>query len=159
MTIKAALTAKPHASLVARESRRVELRNGVARGGSSRNPAKRPVLVPVSAHSPARERNCALASTICLTMANRSEVLRASRSTAVTVTTSPGSEGGEHAEKLAPVAVRACHVLAINLRTACAAQLLKLGVERLPVGADAGTSGGGGFAGEFRSYLTANVTH
>jgi hypothetical protein len=31
-----------------------------------------PVLVPVSAHGSASERNCALASTICLTMANRS---------------------------------------------------------------------------------------
>jgi hypothetical protein len=32
---------------------------------------KRPVLVPVSAHGSATERNRALASTICLTMANR----------------------------------------------------------------------------------------
>jgi hypothetical protein len=41
---------------------------------------KRPVLVPVSAHGSASDRNCASASTICLTMANRSNVLRASRS-------------------------------------------------------------------------------
>src|SRR5580704_4275011 len=40
---------------------------------------KRPVLVPVSAHGSASDRNCALASTICLTMANRSKVERASR--------------------------------------------------------------------------------
>jgi hypothetical protein len=53
-----------------------------------------------------------------------------------------GGEGVEHAEKPAPVAVRACHLLAINLRTACSAQLLKLGVERLPAGADAGISEG-----------------
>ena len=35
---------------------------------------KRPVLVPVSARGSASDRNCALASTICLTMANRSNV-------------------------------------------------------------------------------------
>jgi hypothetical protein len=51
----------------------------------------RPVPVPVSAHGSASERNCALASTICLTMANRSKVLRARRSIRVTVTTSPGA--------------------------------------------------------------------
>ncbi len=39
----------------------------------------RPVLVPVSAHGSASDRNCALASTICFTMANRSKVLRAIR--------------------------------------------------------------------------------
>ena len=42
----------------------------------------RPVLVPVSAHGSASERNCALASTIRLTMANRSKALRAKRSKA-----------------------------------------------------------------------------
>jgi hypothetical protein len=42
----------------------------------------RPVLVPVSAHGSARERNCALVSTIRLTMANRSKALRAKRSKA-----------------------------------------------------------------------------
>jgi hypothetical protein len=72
-------------------------------------------------------------------MANRSKVLRARRSMRVTVTTSPGGEGVEHFQKLAPVGVvRARHLLAVNLGAARAAQLLKLGVERLPVGADAG---------------------
>jgi len=52
---------------------------------------KLPVLVPVSAHGSAGERNCASASTICLTIPNRSKVLRASRSSRVTVTTSPGA--------------------------------------------------------------------
>jgi ABC-type Fe3+/spermidine/putrescine transport system ATPase subunit len=47
--------------------------------------------IPVSAHGSASERNCALAYTICLTIANRSKVLRASRSMRVTVTTSPGA--------------------------------------------------------------------
>ena len=42
----------------------------------------RPLLVPVSAHGSASERNCALASTIRLTMANRSKALRAKRSKA-----------------------------------------------------------------------------
>jgi len=40
----------------------------------------RPVLVPVSAHGSASERNRALASTIRLMMANRSKALRARRS-------------------------------------------------------------------------------
>ena len=52
---------------------------------------KRPVLVPVSAHGSAKDRNCALASAMRLTMANRSKVLRARRSFRVTVTTSPGA--------------------------------------------------------------------
>jgi len=52
---------------------------------------KRPVLVPVSAHGSANDRNCALASTMRLTMPNRSKVLRARRSIRVTVTTSPGA--------------------------------------------------------------------
>jgi hypothetical protein len=51
----------------------------------------RPVLVPESAHGSAGDRNCALASTIRLTMANRPKALRASRSMRVTVTTSPAA--------------------------------------------------------------------
>jgi len=50
-----------------------------------------------------------------------------------------GGEGSEHFEKLAPVAMRACDLLAVNLvGAACGAQLLKLAVERLAHGADAG---------------------
>jgi quercetin dioxygenase-like cupin family protein len=67
----------------------------VPRSTSARPPStaiiSRPVLVLVSAHGSASDRNCALASTICLTMANRSKVERASRSMRVTVTTSPGA--------------------------------------------------------------------
>jgi hypothetical protein len=59
-----------------------------------------------------------------------------------------GGEGGEHSEKLAPIAVRARHLLAVNLGTARATELLKLGVERLPVGADAGHSPRRRFSGE-----------
>jgi hypothetical protein len=99
---------------------------------------KRPVLVPVSAHGSTSDRNCAFASTICLTMANRSKVLRARRSMRVTVTTSPGGEAVEQFEQFAPVAVRAGDFLAVNPGSSFGAQLLKLGVERLAVGADAG---------------------
>jgi hypothetical protein len=52
---------------------------------------KRPVLVPVSAHGSASDRNSAFASTMRLTMPKRSKVLRARRSMRVTVTTSPGA--------------------------------------------------------------------
>jgi hypothetical protein len=36
--------------------------------------------------------------------------------------------------------VRAGHLLAVNFGAACAAKLLKLRIERLPVGADAGVA-------------------
>jgi len=100
----------------------------------------RPVLVPVSAHGSAKDRNCALASTMRLTMPNRSKVLRASRSIRVTVTTSPGGEAAQHPQKFAPVAVRARHFLAVDVPAAASgrAQLLKLCVKGLPVGRDAG---------------------
>jgi hypothetical protein len=63
---------------------------------------KRPVLVPVSAHGPARDPNCALASTICLTMgANRSKVLRARRFYSRHHHRIAGGELLKHAEKLA----------------------------------------------------------
>jgi hypothetical protein len=48
-----------------------------------------------------------------------------------------GGEGSEHFEEFAPVVVRARHRLAVNLGASRAAQLLKLGVERLSIGADA----------------------
>ena len=69
----------------------------------------------LSRFNPLVERNCALASTICLTMANRSKVLRARRSMRVTVTTLAGDDGLEHFEKLALVVVRAGHLLPVNL--------------------------------------------
>jgi len=47
-----------------------------------------------------------------------------------------GREGVEHFEKPAPVAVRAGHLLAVNL--AASRRVVALRVERLPVGADAG---------------------
>jgi hypothetical protein len=63
---------------------------------------KRPVLVPVSAHGSAKDRNCAFASTMRLTMPNRSKVLRARRSMRGTITTSPGPACRASC-KLAPV--------------------------------------------------------
>ena len=95
-------------------------------------------LVPVSAHGSASDRNCALASTICSTMANRSKVLRASRSIRVTVTTSPGGEAVEHFEEFVAVVTRARSLSQVNLGAARSAELRKLSVERLSVGADAG---------------------
>ena len=84
---------------------------------------KRPVLVPVSAPGSASDRNCALAPTICLTMANRSKVLRARRSMRASHHVA-GREALEHFEKLAPVVVRARHLLAVNPAASLGAQLL-----------------------------------
>ena len=47
-------------------------------------------------------------------------------------------EALEQFEKLAPVAARARYLLAVNLGASRAAKLLKVGVERLPVGANSG---------------------
>jgi hypothetical protein len=81
----------------------------------------RPVLVPVSAHGSASERNCGLASTICLTMANRSKVLRAKAVNARYRHHVAGGEGVQHFEELAAVVVCASHLLAENLGAAHAA--------------------------------------
>jgi hypothetical protein len=48
--------------------------------------------------------------------------------------------------------------LAVNLGAARAAKLLKLGVERLPVGADSGIAKVAVW-GKFRKYLTVTITH
>ena len=72
---------------------------------------KRPVLVPVSAHGSASDRNWGLWSPRCaLTIANKSNVLRPSRSMRVTVTTSPGASrssilltGGGRGHRRAPI--------------------------------------------------------
>jgi hypothetical protein len=73
-----------------------------------------------------------------LTMAKRSKVLRASRSIRVTVTTA-GDQLAEHPVKLAPVGTRARRLLPVDASVAASglAELLKLAVEGLPVGADA----------------------
>jgi hypothetical protein len=55
----------------------------------------------------------------------------------VTVTTAPGGQALEHARKLAPVGASPCHLLAVDVPSAAAggAQLFRLRVERLPIGA------------------------
>ena len=72
-----------------------------------------------------------------------------------------GGELAEHPVKLAPVGPCACHLLAIDVPAAASggAKLLKLPVECLPVGADAGIADEPFFGGEFRSYLMQTVTH
>jgi hypothetical protein len=95
------------------------------------------VLVPVSAHGSASDRNCAFVHDLF----DDGEQVKGAAGEAVNARHRhhvAGDEGLEHFEKLAPVVVRARHLRAVNLGTACAAQLLKLGVERLAVGADAG---------------------
>ena len=53
----------------------------------------------------------------------------------------------QHPEQLPPVGPRAAHLLLICLSASVPAQLLKLGVERLPLGADAGIAEAAGFGG------------
>jgi Protein of unknown function (DUF433) len=65
-----------------------------------------------------------------LTMAKRSNVLRARRSILVAITTSSTVRAGWPARPLP--------FLAVHLRAPCLATLLKLRGERLPIGADAG---------------------
>jgi hypothetical protein len=75
-----------------------------------------------------------------LTISNRSKVLRASRSIRVTVTTSPGASLPSYPVEFAPVDPRARDLLAVDVAAAASgsAQLLKLAVEGLAHGADAG---------------------
>jgi len=60
-----------------------------------------------------------------------------------------GGEVLEHFEKLAAVVVRARDLLAVNPLAPLGAQLLKLGVERLSVGAHAGIAETSVFGGWF----------
>ena len=50
------------------------------------------------------------------------------------------------------------HLLPIDLRASRLAQLLKLRVEHVPVGADADIIERPGMGGSFRAYLTGSVT-
>jgi hypothetical protein len=75
-------------------------------------------LVPVSTHGSANERNCAPASTIRLTMTNRSKVERARRSIRVTVTTWPGAIPLRSFSKLAS-GRRARRSISASLSTSC----------------------------------------
>ena len=96
------------------------------------------MLVAVSAHGSASDRNCALASHNPLD--DGEEVEGAARQSV-----NPrhrhhvaGGEVLEHFEELAAVVVRARDLLAVNPAAPFGAQLLKLAVERLSVGAHAG---------------------
>jgi hypothetical protein len=60
--------------------------------------------------------------------------------------------------QLAPVGLCAACLLAVDFGAPLGAQLLKLRVESLAVGAD-GRSRGGGFSSEIRSYLMGSVAH
>jgi hypothetical protein len=71
-----------------------------------------------------------------MTMANRSKVERASQSIRVTVTTSPGASAFTSFSNLAAVGPRAACLLAVNPDARFGAELFKLRVERLPVGAN-----------------------
>src|SRR4029077_4198405 len=75
----------------------------------------RPVLVPVSAHGSASERNCALATPICFTMAKKVEGASREAVDARHGHHVAGGEGVWQFEKLAAVAARARHLLAVNL--------------------------------------------
>jgi hypothetical protein len=64
----------------------------------------------------------------------------------------------EHPVELAPVGPRAGHLLAIDVLAAASglAKLVKLAVQGLPVGADAGIARQPFFGVKFLPYLTAN---
>ena len=55
-----------------------------------------------------------------------------------------GAERFQHPQQLAPGRLRAAGLLAVNRVAPLLAQLLKLSVERLPVGADAGIANAAG---------------
>ena len=110
---------------------------------TSANPPKtaiisRPVLVPVSAHGSASERNLRLGVHNLLHDGEKVESAAREAVNPCHRHHVAGVEGVEHFEKLAPVVVRAGHLLAVNLGASRAAQLLKLGIEGLAHGADAG---------------------
>jgi hypothetical protein len=75
-----------------------------------------PVLVPVSAHGSASDRNCALASTIRFTMPNGSNVLRARSVDPRHRHHVAGGQLVEHAEKLAPVWPRTRYLFPVDVR-------------------------------------------
>ena len=115
-----------------------------SRSTSARPPStdsiNRPVRVPVSAHGSARDRNCALASTMRLT---DGEEVEGAAGQAVDARHRHHVAGGktvEHAEKFAPVRPGARYVLAVDVPAAASVrtQLFKLVLKGLPVVADTG---------------------
>jgi hypothetical protein len=103
---------------------------------------KRLVLVPVSAHGSASDRNCPPAFTIRLAIDDGEQIERAARQPVDARHRHYVARGEavEHAGKLGPVGPRARHLLAVDVPAAASgsAKLVKLGIERLPIGADAG---------------------
>jgi len=101
---------------------------------------KRPVLVSVSAHGSANDRNCALASTMRLTIPEQVEGAARKPVDPCHRHHVAGGKPIEHPQKLAPVGPRAGHLLFVDVPAVapCLAQLLKLAVEGLPVGRNAG---------------------
>ena len=96
----------------------------------------RPVLVLVSAHGSAKDRNCALASTMDL------EQIEGAASEAVNPRHRHHVTRGqlvEHPVEFAPVGPRARYLLAVDVAAAASggAHLRKLAVDGLPHGADA----------------------
>ena len=115
-----------------RSAVRVRIRS---RSTSARPPSttsiNRRVLLVLSVRGPAKDRNCALVSTIRFTMLNRSNVLRKPVDPRHRHHVA-GAEFPEHLVKLAPVPVD------VPAAASGLAKLLKLAVEGLPVGRDAG---------------------
>ena len=92
------------------------------------------MVLLLSDHGSAKYRKCALASTIRLTMPNRSKVLRGKAVDACHRHHVAGGELAEHPVKLAPVGPRARHLLAVDIAAgaSCRPELLKLAVRVCP---------------------------
>jgi hypothetical protein len=101
---------------------------------------KRPVLAPVSAHGSAKDRNCALASTMRLTIPKRSKGAARQPVDPCHRHHVAGSQLAQHPVKLAPVGPCARHLFAVDVPAPASggAKLVKLAVEGLPVGGDTG---------------------
>jgi hypothetical protein len=98
------------------------------------------VLVPVSAHGSAKDRNCALAGQNALDDAEQVEGAAGEAVDPRHRHHVAGSQLAEHPVKLAPVGSRTCRLLAVDVPAAASggSKLLKLAVEGLPVGGNAG---------------------
>ena len=96
------------------------------------------MLVPVSAHGSAKDRNCGLGAHDGLN--NAEQVEGAAAREAASRSHVAGGQFVEHPVKLAPVWPRARHLLPVNIPAAASggAELVGLRGEGLPVGRDAG---------------------
>ena len=100
---------------------------------------KRPVLLVLSAHGSAKNRNCAFGVHDLLDDGEQVEGAARQPVNPRHRHHVAGGQLAEHPVKLAPVGPRARHLLAVDVPAAASggAKLVKLAVERLPVGADA----------------------